>query len=261
MANSVAIVAPRPRRLWRIVMRNGAVWRKLLWPSVMTHILDPVVFLFGMGLGVGALVGEIDGASYSAFLAAGMVAYGAMNSASFEALYSAYTRMRVQRTWESILNTPVTLPDIIAGEWLWAGAKGVFSSLAVLAVLVALGICAPAAAVAALPVAALTALCFAGIALPLTAFAPGYDFFSYYFSLFITPSMMLSGVFFPVSVLPAALQAASSFLPLTHAVALLRPITRGDFPPDFWLHAAALTIPAIGGLVLSTYLFNRRLLR
>ena len=50
-----------------------------------------------------------------------------MNSASFEALYSAFTRMHVQRTWESILNAPMNLDDILLGEWLWAAIKGLMA--------------------------------------------------------------------------------------------------------------------------------------
>ena len=93
--------------MWRLVMRNYLVWKKLLASSVAVHLADPVIFMLGFGFGLGALIGDVEGLSYLQFVAAGMVAYGTMNSASFEALYSAFTRMHVQRTWESILNAPM----------------------------------------------------------------------------------------------------------------------------------------------------------
>ena len=190
------------RRMWRLVMRNYLVWKKLLASSVAVHLADPVIFMLGFGFGLGALIGDVEGLSYLQFVAAGMVAYGTMNSASFEALYSAFTRMHVQRTWESILNAPMNLDDILLGEWLWAAIKGLMAGVAMLVVLTVLGLASWPLSFLAIPCIFVAALAFSGIALAVNAAARGYDFFSYYFSLFITPMMMLSGRFFPVYVLP-----------------------------------------------------------
>lgn len=258
----IGLHPPAPtRRMLRLVLRNWMVWRKLIGPSLVTHLAEPVVVLFGFGLGIGALIGEVGGVSYITFLAGGMVGYGAMYSASFEGMYSAFTRMHVQRTWESILNAPMTLDDVLLGEWLWAGAKGAMSSSAMLAVLAALGYVPVLGALAALPVAALTALTFGALALAVNPLAPGYDFFSYYFTLFITPMMMLSGVFFPLEQLPDAVQVFARFLPLTHAVELLRPLSTGEIPATPLLNAAALSAYAIGGIWISAILTRRRLLK
>ena len=248
-------------RALRLVLRNWLVWRKLIGPSLVTHLAEPVVILFGFGLGVGALVGEVGGVSYITFLAGGMAAYGAMYSASFEGMYSAFTRMHVQRTWESILNAPMTLDDVLLGEWLWAAAKGVMSSGAILAVLGVLGYVDPFGALLAFPAAALTALAFAGMALAVNSLAPGYDFFSYYFTLFITPMMMLSGVFFPLEELPEAAQLFARALPLTHAVELLRPLTTGDVPESPLANIVVLCAYALSGAWLSAALTRRRLLK
>ena len=252
--------SPSPRAL-RLVLRNWLVWRKLIGPSLVTHLAEPVVVLFGFGLGIGALIGEVDGVPYIGFLAGGMVGYGAMYSASFEGMYSAFTRMHVQRTWESILNAPMTLDDVLLGEWIWAGAKGAMSASAMLAVLAGLGYVSGWGALAALPVAALTALTFGAMALAVNSVAPGYDFFSYYFTLFITPMMMLSGVFFPLEQLPEAVQVFAQFLPLTHAVALLRPLTAGEFPAGAILHIAVLCGYMASCVWLSAALTRRRLLK
>ena len=247
-------------RMWRLVMRNYLVWKKLLASSVAVHLADPVIFMLGFGFGLGALIGDVEGLSYLQFVAAGMVAYGTMNSASFEALYSAFTRMHVQRTWESILNAPMNLDDILLGEWLWAAIKGLMAGVAMLVVLTVLGLASWPLSFLAIPCIFVAALAFSGIALAVNAAARGYDFFSYYFSLFITPMMMLSGAFFPVYVLPEPLRVVSSFLPLSHVVSLLRPLLTGHVPPSLILHLAVLSAYAIIGVYISALITRRRLL-
>lgn len=260
MTSRYAVPVPS-RRMLRLALRNYMVWRKLMLPSLSMNIADPLIFLFGFGLGVGALVGDIGGGDYLEYIAAGMVGYGAMYSASFEALYSSFTRMHVQRTWQGILNSPMTLDDVLLGEWLWAAAKGTIAGLAILLVIAALGFTSLPMLPLIVPVIALTALAFSGIGLAVNALANSYDFFSYYFTLFITPMMMLSGTFFPVSVLPPALQTVSAFLPLTHAVALVRPMTGGEIPAPLWLPVGALLFCAAAGLYIAAVLTRRRLLK
>ncbi len=81
-------------------------------PSSLGNLADPMIYLFGLGYGLGGLLPQIGGVSYIAFLAAGTVCASTMNAASFEALYSGFSRMHVQRTWEAIMNAPVSLDDV-----------------------------------------------------------------------------------------------------------------------------------------------------
>jgi lipooligosaccharide transport system permease protein len=118
------------RRFLYLVERNFLVWRKLLVPSLLANLADPLIYLLGLGFGVGALIGNIDGRPYSTFLAGGMLCYSTLNSASAEALYSAFSRLKVQRTWEGILHAPMTITDVVVGEWLWAAAKATLSGSA-----------------------------------------------------------------------------------------------------------------------------------
>lgn len=104
--------------VWR---RHFLVWRKLALPSVLGNLADPVIYLFGLGFGIGMLVPEVAGVPYVSFLAAGMVCYATMNSASFEALYSSFSRMHVQKTWDAILNAPLDLDDIVTPMTLLSG--------------------------------------------------------------------------------------------------------------------------------------------
>lgn len=252
---------PRPGRgafaVWR---RNLLVWRKLVGPAVVLNFGEPALYLLGLGFGLGSFVGSMDGMPYLAFLASGIIASSAMTTASFEATYSVYTRMGVQHTYDAMLATPLTLDDILAGEVLWCGTKALFSSAAILAVAALLGVVAGPAALWTLPVAFLVGLCFAGPALVMSALAANYDFFNYYFTLAVTPMLILSGVFYPIDTLPAAMQSTVQVLPLAHAVALTRPLVAGLPVADAWLHLAVLAGYAAVGFYVALVLIRRRLL-
>lgn len=250
-------LSPRLAAVWR---RHFLVWRKLALPSILANLADPLIMLFGLGYGLGAVLGDMGGTSYFAFLASGFVASASMYAASFEALYSAFSRMHVQKTWEAIVNAPMTLEDVLGGEWAWAATKAFAAGVCMLAVITAFGYASYPLALAVLPVIVLVGLAFGALGLAINALASGYDFFSYYMTLVLTPMMMLSGVFFPVEQLPAAVQAVAQALPLAHGVALVRPLLAGQPPADALLHVAVLAGYAAGGFYLATVLTRRRLL-
>ena len=242
--------------IWR---RHMLVWWKVAIPSILGHLADPLIYMLGLGYGLGSLIPEMGGTSYLLFLAGGTLCYSTMNSASFEALYSGFSRMHHQRTWDAILNTPITLDDIILSEILWAATKSLMSGMAVLLVIWILGMSHTLLSLWTITLALLIGLCFASLGLIMTALAPSYDFFMYYFTLVITPMMMLSGVFFPVDQLPTALQSVSVVLPLTHAIDLARPMLIGNMPQNILLHLAVLLAYTLAGFYLSLILFRHRL--
>jgi len=242
--------------IWR---RNYMVWKKMAGPSILGHLADPVIYMLGLGYGLGGMLPEISGMSYIAFLSAGTVCYSTMNSASFEALYSGFARMHEQRTWEAILNTPITLDDIVLSEIAWAASKSLLSGIAVLLVIWILGLAHSPLSLWIIPLSLLVGLCFASLGLIVTALAPGYEFFMYYFTLVITPMTLLCGVFFPVDQLPAVLQTVSAMLPLTHAVDLARPLLNNAIPVNFMADIAVLTGYALAGFYVSLVLFRKRL--
>ncbi len=242
--------------------RNFLVWRKLAGPSILGNLADPLLYMLGLGYGLGRFLGDIQGVPYLTFLAAGTLAYSVMNSASFETLYSAFSRMHVQKTWDAILNTPLTLKDVLIGELLWATSKSLLSGLAILLVIWALGLYAdPVMSLGLLPVIVLTGLAFSGLGLAVNALAPNYDFFLYYFTLFIAPMVLLAGVFYPTDALPAWLAVPAQALPLTHAIALARPLVLGLWPEAPLLHCLVLLAYAGVGFRLALWLTRRRLLR
>lgn len=257
-----AIALPANAVNWMAVWRrNYLVWKKLAFASMIGNLADPMIYLFGLGLGLGLMVGHVDGVSYIAFLAAGTVGSSVMMSASFEAMYSGFSRMQVQRTWEAIMHTPLALGDIVLGEIVWAASKAMLSGTAIMLVASLLGYAAFPSLLAALPVIALAGLAFASIAMVVTAIAPSYDFFMFYQTLALTPMLLLSGVFFPVSQLPSLARHAAHALPLANAVDLIRPAMLGRPAEDVALHAGVLAAYALGGFVVSAWLFRRRMMR
>jgi lipooligosaccharide transport system permease protein len=248
-------------RFWPVVMRNLLVWKKLAGPSILGNIAEPLITLVAFGYGVGALVGQIDGLPYIQYLASGSVAASAALAATFEALYSAYSRMAVQKTWDSILNAPIALDDIVFAEMLWAAIKALFSCAAILVVIFVLDISRAPTMLLALPVLGLAGITFASLALVFNALAKGYDFFTYYFTLVVTPMTFLSGVYFPIAQMPPWLQGIAQVLPLKAAVDLVRPLVLGNIPADPLGPLLILTGYACSGYYLALVLTRRRFLR
>jgi lipooligosaccharide transport system permease protein len=243
--------------VWR---RNVLVWRKLIGPALLMNFGEPALYLLGLGFGLGHFVGDMDGMPYLAFLASGIIASSAMTTASFEGMYSVFTRMVPQRTYEAILATPLEVEDILAGEMLWCASKSLLSGIAILIVAFALGVADGWQALWALPVVFLIGLTFAGPALIMTALSKSYDFFNYYFVLVITPLLLVSGVFYPIDTLPEAMQTLVQLLPLTHAIELVRPLVTGGQVEDVALHIAVLLAYAVVSYHFAVMLVRRRLL-
>lgn len=253
-----------PLLSWRFIpiwRRNFLVWRKLAIPSILGNLADPALYMLGLGYGLGGLLPQVGGVPYITFLAAGTLCYSTMNSATFESLYSAFSRMHVQRTWDAMLNAPLVMDDVLLGEFAWAASKSVLSGLAILVLILLLGISDSWLLLWTLPLIVLIGFCFTGMALVMNAVSPSYDFFMYYFTLVITPMTLLSGVFFPVEQLPSFLQAAAGVLPLTHAIALARPLVLGQMPQEIWLHVLVLLGYGAAGFYLALALVRARLLK
>jgi lipooligosaccharide transport system permease protein len=231
-------------RFWPVIQRNFLVWRKMLVSSLVANIAEPLMWLLAFGYGLGALVGEVtvqgQHIPYLLFVASGSICMSAMNIATFEALYTVFSRVQHQRTWEGILNAPMRVQDIWMAEMLWATFKSTFTSTIILCVIAALGVNRGWLFVWSWPILVLTGMTFSCMALIFTALAKSYDFFAYYFTLLLTPMNFISGVFFPIEQLPSFLRDVAQWMPLTQAVMLVRPLFLGQVPADPWLHLSVL---------------------
>ena len=249
-------------RFWPVFLRNFLVWRKMIIPSLIANIAEPLMWLVAFGYGLGALVGEVqlgaDKVSYIVFLASGSICMSAMNAATFEALYSAFSRMHVQKTWDGIMNAPVRLDDVLLAEMLWAAFKAIFTATAILFVMLALGIANSWKVLLAWPILLGVGITFSCLALIFNALAKGYDFFTYYFTLFLTPMMFLSGVFFPLDNLPEGVRWLAMALPLTQAVSLVRPLFMDQWPEHVMVHLGILTAYAVAAWTIALHLTRKR---
>ena len=166
--------------------------------------------------------------------------------------------MHVQKTWDGIMNAPVSLDNILFAEMLWAAYKSILTSVAILGVMLALGISHSPKLLLAVPVLLGIGITFSCIALIFNALAKGYDFFTYYFTLFMTPMMFLSGVFFPRDQLPGVLRVVSEGLPLTNAVELVRPLFMDQWPEHALRHGLVLAAYAVVGFWVALAFTRKR---
>lgn len=249
-------------RWWPVFQRNLLVWRKLAIPSLIGNIAEPLIWLVAFGYGMGALVGQVnfrgEQVPYILFLASGSICMSAMNAATFEALYSAFSRMHVQKTWDGIMNAPIGLDDVVLAEMLWAAYKAIFTVTAILIVMLALNISHSPKLLVAWPVLLFAGITFSCIALIFNALAKGYDFFTYYFTLFLTPMMFLSGVFFPREQLPEVVRLVADWLPLTAAIELVRPLFLDRWPEQPLRHGLVLVVYAVVAFWIALAVTRRR---
>jgi lipooligosaccharide transport system permease protein len=226
----------------RVMQRNFLSWRRFYRASLVSALGDPLLFLFGIGWGLGRYVGDIEGVPYAQFVASGIVASSVMNVATFETTFSTFARMREQRTYEAIRATPVSLTEIMGGDVLWASCKCLLTATVMTLVLWLAGLLASPYALA-LPLAGfLIGVPFGAIGMLVTSRAQSWDYFTYYFTFGVSLMFYFSGIFFPLSSMPGVLQAIAWCLPLSHAVAITRALALGTIGPMLLAHAVVLTL-------------------
>lgn len=208
--------------------RQYRVFRKLLGSSLVSNVANPILFLFAFGFGMGSFIDTMSGMSYLTFVVAGMIGYSAAFAASFETSIGAFTRYFLQKNWDAILSTPVTLAELMMGEILWASVKALFSAICVLIVgWLWGGVPTSFEPLLTLPIVFLGSICFACAGLVATAYAKGYEFFAYFFTFWVTPMFVFCGVFFDIDRFPEFIQYFAWLFPMTHLVAAIRPLTAG----------------------------------
>lgn len=225
----------RPRRAPTVAKRIASVWFRHFRVYADTFIanatpavLEPVFFLLAVGLGVGRFVDtKFEGLDFASFMAPGILAMTCVYTASFEATYGTFVRMRFQQTYDAMRATPLTVRDIFAGELLWCATKGALFGTIVGLVLLAFGkVLTPWALLIPL-FGFLTAMAFGGLALTVTSLVRNMNHFQFFFTIGLTPLVFFSGLMFPVNTLPKALQVIAYALPMFHVIESFRLIVSG----------------------------------
>ncbi|HLY68052.1 MAG TPA: ABC transporter permease [Chloroflexota bacterium] len=251
-------VSYRAINVWRRNWDTYIVrWRSELWPPFVEGLLQLAAF----GIGVGYYIQNIDGVSYLRFIAPAIVAVTAMFQAAFETSYGSFVRMELQRTFEAIVATPVNVEEVITAELAWGATRALVGGTAVLIVVAAAGQIGSWWALLFPLAILLEGLMFSSIGMIFTSLAPEFGFFNYLATLVITPMMLFSGVFFPVSRLPQAAQVVVWFLPLNHAVNIVRALALGRVTAALFIDAAWLIIALVLLSTISLILMRRRLVK
>jgi len=225
-------VSVSPRHAAAVWQRNFAMYARTWQYNLLPNFFEPVFYLTALGVGVGAYITEMAGVSYLSFLAPGLVCVAAMNGASFEVTYNAYVRLNIEKSYDLMLTTPVEADDVLAGELAWALTRVVLYGGIFYLTTIAFGLAPLPGSLVTLLVIPLTGVLFAAIGFAFTLRIPNIDLFSFYFTLFLTPLFLFSGVFFPLEErLSGAWLWVAEVTPLLHPVRLARMSYFGTWSP------------------------------
>ncbi len=245
-----------------LVLRNYLAYRGAWWIFV-TGFLEPVLYLFSIGIGVGALVSgfEFNGQAipYAEFVAPGMLAASAMNGSVLDSTFNFFFKLKYNKLFDQMLATPLTTSDVARGELTWSLLRGGIYSLAFLLVMVAMGLVHSWWAVLAAPAALLIGFAFGGAAMALTTYMRSWQDFDYV-TLGTLPLFLFSATFFPITAFPTWLQWVVELTPLYRGVVLVRELTTGALTWGSAFSVAYLVAMGLAGLIIVGRRLDRLLL-
>lgn len=219
-----ASVLLRPGRAWAMVERNVLIYRHT-WPVILAEIFEPMLYLLAFGIGIGTLVGKVPGldsaVTYPQFVAPALLATAAMNGAMNETTFNMYGKLTLDKTYESILTTPMSVASLARGEVGWALLRGTLVSSAYLAVVSAFGLARTPMALLAIPSALLIGWTFASVGLLVVTLLRSWQDFQL-IQLVMLPMFLFATTFFPLGVYPRPVQLLVKALPLYHSIELVR---------------------------------------
>ena len=222
-------------RVWRarrLVERNILVYRHQ-WIIIVSGAFEPIFYLVGLGLGLGAIIETVplaDGRSvpYAAYVAPALVATAAMNGAVFETIFNVFFKLNYNKTYDGVLATPMGITEIAIGEMLWALMRSTLYAVAMFLIMLAMGLVLSPLGILMIPAALLVAAAFAGAGLAGTSYLRTVNDFDIPLGLIVMPMFLFSGTFFPIeNVLPGWLVTIITFTPLYHGIELIRGLSTG----------------------------------
>jgi lipooligosaccharide transport system permease protein len=226
---------PLATRLLSVWFRHFRVYTKHLFSNGLPPFLEPLIFLAGIGLGMSKYIETMAGMPYITFLATGLPITAAMFTAAFECSYGTFIRLQFDHVYEGMLAAPLSARDILVGEILWAGSKGVFFSFAVICMVGIFGLIPFPWSLTTPVIGFFTGIMFASLSLLITSFVKNINHFNFYFTGFLSPMFFFSGVVFPLENLPPVLRPVAEVFPLTHVVRLCRSLDFGRLSPSLLL--------------------------
>jgi lipooligosaccharide transport system permease protein len=244
----------------RIVQRNMLVYRRSFM-VIFSGFFEPLFYLFSMGFGVGALIGNVplaNGTSvpYAVFVAPALLASSAMNGAIYETSNNFFYKLKYAKLYDAVISTPMSLNDVARGEVMWALLRGSLYAVGFLLViavlgLAGLGLLSSPLGLLAFPAAMVVGFGFAGAGLAVTTFVRHWRDFDFV-QLAIMPMFLFSGTFYPIEGYPPALQAFVQATPLYRGVHLIRALTTGTPDAVMLLDVAYLLLMGLIGLAITS---------
>jgi lipooligosaccharide transport system permease protein len=266
MTAALGVLLPSWYRSRRMVQRNLLVY-KHTWIVIFTGFFEPVFYLLGIGLGMGALVSSVDGISYISFVAPGLLAASCLNGALTDGCFNIWFKLHFMKTYDGILATPMRVPDVAFGEMLWAVTRGSIYAGCFLIVLLVVGgltgqpVLLSPLAIFAFPAAVLAATSFSALFVCITTFIRKFEDFDIVVGLAVMPMFLFSGTFFPVSHVPLIPRIVIELLPLYHGTAMLRQLTTGAVDRTFPLHVVYLVILGATAFAVAMRRLERTLIK
>jgi lipooligosaccharide transport system permease protein len=252
----------RVPRSERLIERNiVAYWRT--WIVLFSGFFEPLFYLLSIGVGIGELVGEVEGpngelVAYRDFVAPGMLAASAMNGAVLDSTYNVFYKLKYAKTYDAVLATPLSVANVAYGEIGWAVMRGTIYSGSFLVVMAALGLIHSWWAILALPAALLIALAFAAVGMIGTSMMRTWQDFMW-INLIVLPLFLFSTTFYPLDVYSSGVQAVVKLTPLYHGVVLIRALTLGAVQADLLVNVAYLAVMAAVGVFFGVRRMERLL--
>lgn len=259
-AQRAAVRFPGIRKLEHSVLVYRRIWRGTFFGT----ILSPVLYLSAMGVALGSLVPTMTafgGVPYIVFLAPGLLAAQAMQTATIESSWPLFAGFKWNKTFEAMIGTPQGVRDIVLGHLYWLIVRLAIVTGVFVLVMVAFGAVTSPTFLLAWPAAILTGVAFGMPTAAWTATRKRENSFAIIFRFIITPLFLFSGTFFPVEQFPDSIEPVAWLTPLFHGVSLTRDLAIGhDLDPlVLATHAAVLVALAVIGTLVAFRTFHRRL--